>query len=143
MKIKALKIGNQNLAKILLVSCLFMFSYQTQAQNISVGININTAPRETVRYVETPAPSYYYYPEIEAYFDINSSVYIYFARNNWVRSRYLPSYYRNYDVRHGQRVIIEYRGSEPYNHYHEHKNKYKPYKQNKKYKNKKNKKREH
>jgi hypothetical protein len=143
MKIKALKIGNQNLAKILLVSCLFMFSYQTQAQNISVGININTAPRETVRYVEAPAPSYYYYPEIETYFEVNSSVYIYFSNNNWVRSRNLPVYYSDYDLRHGQRVIIDYNGSRPYNHYHEHKNKYKckSYKKDKKYK--KNKKRDH
>jgi hypothetical protein len=143
MKTKALKIGNQNLAKIILVSCLFIFSYQTQAQNISVGININTAPRETVRYVEAPAPSYYYYPEIETYFEVNSSVYIYFSNNNWVRSRNLPVYYSDYDLRHGQRVIIDYNGSRPYNHYHEHKNKYKckSYKKDKKYK--KNKKRDH
>lgn len=141
MEAKTLKFGNQNLAKIVLASCLFIFSLQTQAQNISVGININTAPRETVRYVEVPIPSYYYYPEIETYFDINSSVYIYFSNNNWVRSSYLPTYYRDYDVRHGQRVIIDYRGSKPYNHYHEHKVKYKckPSKKGKKYKNKKKK----
>ena len=142
METKVLKSGNQNLVKVLLASCLFIFSLQTQAQNISVGININTAPREKVRYVEVESPSYYYYPEIETYFEINSAIYIYFSNNNWVRSRYLPSYYSDYDVRNGQRYVVEYRGSRPYNHYHEHKNKYKckPYKKGKKYK--KNKKRD-
>ena len=141
METKALKIGSLNLSKIVLASCLFIFSFETQAQNISVGININTAPRERVRYVEAPAPSYYYYPEIETYFDINSSVYIYFSNNNWIRSRSLPSYYRDYDVRHAHRVIIDYRGSRPYTHYHEHKVKYKckPYKKGKKIKYKKRK----
>lgn len=141
METKALKIGNQNLVKMLLISCLFVFSLQTQAQNISVGININTAPRETVRYVEVESPSYYYYPEIETYFDINSSVYIHFSNNNWVRTKYLPARYRDYDVRRGQRVVIDYRGTKPYNHYHEHKVKYKckPYKKGKKIKNKKRK----
>lgn len=125
METKALKFGYQNLAKVILVSCLFIFSLSTQAQNVSVGININTAPRQEVRYVEVPAPSYYYYPEIETYYDMNSSVYIYLSGNNWVRSAYLPTYYRNYDVRHGQRVLIDYRGSRPYTHYHKHHNKYK------------------
>lgn len=141
METKAFKLENQNLVKLLMISFVFVFSLQTQAQNISVGININTAPRQTVRYVETVAPSYYYYPEIETYFDINSSVYIYFSNNNWVRSRALPVYYRDYDVRRGQRVAIDYRGSKPYTHFHEHKVKYKckPYKKGKKIKYKKRK----
>ncbi len=141
METNALKFGSLNLSKIVLASCLFILSLETQGQNISVGININTAPRERVRYVETPAPSYYYYPEIETYFDINSSLYIYFSNNNWIRSRSLPVYYRDYDVRHGHRVVIDYRGSRPYTHYHEHKVKYKckPYKKGKKIKNKKRK----
>lgn len=141
METKALKNGYQNLPKLMLASCLFMFSIQSQAQNISVGININTTPRQTVRYVETTAPSYYYYPEIETYFDINSSIYIYFSNNSWIRSRSLPVYYRDYDIRRGQRVILDYRGSKPYTHYHEHKVKYKckPYKKGKKIKNKKRK----
>ena len=113
METKALKIENLYVVKMLLVSCLFVFSLPTYAQNISVGININTAPKQTVRYVEVPAPSYYYYPEIETYFDINSSIYIYFSNNNWIRSRSLPTYYRDYDVRHAHRVVIDYRGSKP------------------------------
>ena len=143
METKVLKAGNQNLVKVLLANYLFIFSLQTQAQNISVGININTAPREKVRYVEVESPSYYYYPEIETYFDVNSSVYIHFSNNSWVRTKNLPVRYREYDVKRGQRVMIDYRGSRPYNHYHEHKNKYKckPYKKGKKYK--KNKKRDY
>ena len=143
METKALKTRNRNIIKVIFASCLFIFSYQTQAQKVLVNVNVNSTPKKVVRYVESP--SYYYYPEIETYFDTNSSVYIYFSKNNWVRSRYLPTYYRDYDVRHGQRVMLDYRGPEPYIYCHEHKNKYKhkSYKKGKKYKNKKYKKREH
>ena len=133
MKTQALKFRKHKLAQIAVAICLFFFTFQAQAQRISVNINVNSAPREVV-YVE-PTPNYYYYPEIEAYFDINSSVYIYFQGNSWVRSRYLPTHCSGYDVRHGQRVVLDYYGQRPYTHFHDHKKKYKckPYKKQKKH----------
>lgn len=134
MKQQTLKKRRKSFATILVATCFFIFTFQGQAQRVSVNINVNTTPREVVRYVETP--SYYYYPEIETYYDVNSAIYIYYHDDGWVRSRYLPVYYRDYDVRHGSRVVLDYRGDRPYTHYHEHKNKYKSKSSKKHYKHK-------
>ena len=136
MKTKALKTRKQNIVKILLVTFLFIGSFPSVAQNISLNINVNSTPRETVRYVEVPSHSYYFYPEIEVYFDINSSVYVYFSGNTWVRTQYLPKRCRGYNIRNGQRFLIDYRGMKPYTHFSQHKIKYKgkSYKKGKKIK---------
>ena len=105
---------------------LFLFSLQSNAQ-IAVSININSHPnkeREYDRHNDYEDVGYYYYPEIEAYFDVRSSIYIYFDHGSWVRSRQLPRYYSNYDVYRGYKVVIDYNGRNPYTHFHTHKKKY-------------------
>ena len=128
---------------------LLFFALQSKAQ-ISVSINVNSGSTR----VYEPAPrhvhsnychheevvEYYYYPEIEAYFDIQSSVYIYYDSNGWVRSRYLPRHCDDYNVNRGYRVVLDYHGQRPYNHFQEHKAKYKCKGYKKEYKHKKHKK---
>ena len=68
---------------------------------------------------------YYYLPDIQVYYDIRLSQYIYFGNGKWIRSRYLPSHCRNYDLYHGYKVVLtDYHGHSPYNHYNTHKVKY-------------------
>ena len=105
---------------------LFLLALQGNAQ-IGVSININSHPsydREYEHHNHYEDVEYYYYPEIEAYFDVRSSVYIYFDQGRWVRSRNLPRYYSNYDVYRGYKVVIDYRGRDPYSHFHTHKKAY-------------------
>ena len=106
---------------------LFLFSLQSNAQRVAVNININSHPssdREYERHDDYEDAGYYYYPEIETYFDVRSSVYIYFDHGNWVRSRYLPRYCSDYDVYRGYKVVIDYHGRSPYTHFHTHKKRY-------------------
>lgn len=100
-----------------------LFSLQATAQ-LSVNVSIGSRPQPAVRYVEVEEPSYYYYPEIEAYYDVNSSVYIYYGNGGWTRSRYLPEYCNNYDFDRGYKVMIDYRGRSPYAYFENHKVKY-------------------
>jgi hypothetical protein len=68
---------------------------------------------------------YYYLPDVEAYYDVRSSTFIYFGGGAWVHSASLPGRYRNYDLYHGYKVVMpDYRGSTPYSHFKEHKMKY-------------------
>lgn len=128
---------------------LLFFALQTKAQ-IAVSISINSGTNR----VYEPAPrhvhtnychheevvDYYYYPEIEVYFDVQSSLFIYYASNGWVRSSYLPRDCDDYDIDRGYRVVLDYHGQRPYNHFHEHKEKYKRKEYKKGYKHKKHKK---
>ena len=128
---------------------LLFFALQSKAQ-IAVSININSAPSRVYeplrRHVHTnychheDLVDYYYYPEIEVYFDVHAGLYLYYASNGWVRSRYLPSYCDDYNINRGYRVQLDYHGQRPYTHYHEHKVKYKCKGYKKEYKHKKHKK---
>jgi len=110
----------KTLKLILLIMIVSLFSNVLPAQ-VSVNFNIGV-----------PAPRYYYLQDIEAYYDIPASMYIYLSGSRWIRSRSLPESYGHYDINNGHRVIIkDYRGYRPYNYFPTHrvsfpKNQYNP-----------------
>lgn len=123
--------------KLFTIALLLFAAGSTQAQ-VSVNVNIGT-PRPVVvaspQVVIASPPEwgptgyddveYYYLPDIEVYYDIRSSQYIYFGNGKWTRSRYLPTYCRNYDLYHGYKVVLnDYHGHSPYAYYNTHKVKY-------------------
>jgi hypothetical protein len=108
--------------KLLAVGILFVVSNLSQAQ-ISVNVNIGTPPSwGPVGYSNV---EYYYLPDIQAYYDIRASQFIYFGGGKWVHSRYLPKQYRNYNLYGGYKVVLnDYHGSRPYANFNSHKVKY-------------------
>jgi hypothetical protein len=108
--------------KLLAVGILLVVSNLTQAQ-ISVNVNIGTPPSWGP--AGYSAVEYYYLPDVQAYYDIRSSQFIYFGGGKWVRSSYLPRQYRNYDLYGGYKVVLnDYHGSRPYVNFNSHKAKY-------------------
>ncbi len=108
--------------KLIAIGIILLVSNTSQAQ-LSVNLNIGTAPLWGPS-VHTHT-QYYYLPEIQAYYDIRASQFIYFGRGNWVRSRYLPAQYRNYDLYNGYKVVLnDYHGNRPYKYFKAHKSKY-------------------
>lgn len=102
---------------------LFFIAGSTQAQ-VSVQINLGNPPQwgpsgySDVRY--------YYLPDVEAYYDVHSSMFIYQNGNAWIHRSSLPGRYRDYDLYNGYKVVMsDYHGQTPYAHFHEHKGKYK------------------
>ena len=68
---------------------------------------------------------YYYIPDIESYYDINSSRFIYLKGDNWIFNSKIPAQYANYDIDHGYKVVLTgYKGNTPYTHFNENKKKY-------------------
>ncbi|RYG02693.1 MAG: hypothetical protein EOO07_32685 [Chitinophagaceae bacterium] len=59
---------------------------------------------------------YFYYPNLQAYFDRETSTYLY-SRNgkDWIESSNLPAGLRGYSMSNGKRVpLTNYAGDEPY-----------------------------
>jgi hypothetical protein len=108
--------------KLLLIGMILFFSHSLYSQ-VSVSVNIGTPPMwGPVGYTDV---RYYYLPAVQAYYDINSEMFIYYSNNVWVHTIYLPSRYRNYDLYNGYKVVmVDYRGDTPYQYYNEHKKKY-------------------
>lgn len=101
---------------------LLVTSTTTQAQ-VSVNVNLGAPP------AWGPAGysniDYYFIPDVQSYYDIRNSQFIYYGNGKWIRSRNLPQKYRGYDLYNGYKVVLnDYHGRTPYVHYKNHKAKY-------------------
>ncbi len=95
----------------------------TLSAQVTVNVNIGSPPPwGPVGYTEV---RYYYLPDVEAYYDIQTSLFIYYGGGVWLHRTYLPTQYRNYDLYYGYKVVLsDYRGTAPYNNFASHKVKY-------------------
>lgn len=109
-------------SKLVSLAVIFLMSLSMQSQ-VSVNVNIGAPPAwGPAGYSDV---NYYYLPDVESYYDVKSSQFIYFEGGKWLRARHLPKQYRNYDLYHGYKVVLnDYRGSTPYVYYNKHKVKY-------------------
>ena len=108
--------------RLIVFGMMMIFAGSMQGQ-VSVRLNIGTPP------AWGPAGyngvRYYYLPDIETYYDVNNSTFIYFQGNRWIHSRNLPARYRNYDLYGGYKVVMnDYHGNTPYIHFRENRLRY-------------------
>lgn len=116
--------------KLALLGFILFFSLPTKAQ-VNVNVNIGTPPVwGPVGYTEA---RYYYIPDIETYYDINAGMFVYMGSRGWIHAKALPSMYAHFDLYNGYKVVLNFRGDNPYRYYEVHKTKfpkgYKNYKQ--------------
>lgn len=102
---------------------IFIFTMSATHAQVSVNVNIGAPPVwGPVGYDNV---EYYYLPDIQTYYDIRASQYIYYGNGKWMRVKTLPSNYRNYDLYNGYKVVLtDYHGHTPYQYYDTHKVKY-------------------
>jgi len=107
--------------KLIIIVVLFCVANTIQAQ-VSVNVNLNPPLWGPVGYTDV---RYYYLPDVEAYYDVQTSVFIYNRGGKWIRRRHLPAQYNTYDLYSGYKVVMsDYRGNTPYNDFKSHKIKY-------------------
>src|SRR5436305_998568 len=108
--------------KLIMIGMALLFAGAVQAQ-VSVNVNIGTPPPwGPAGYTEV---RYYYLPDVEAYYDVQTSMFIYYGGGVWVHRSSLPRQYRNYDLYGGYKVVMtDYRGDAPYNNYKEYRTRY-------------------
>lgn len=108
--------------KLIFASVLFMSVFFAQAQ-VSVNVNIGTPPSWGPQGYDDSR--YYYLPDIDIYYDVVQSQYIYDNNGRWVRERRLPAKYRQYDLYGGYKVVLtDYRGDAPYSYHSKHRASY-------------------
>ncbi len=107
--------------KLVIFGMLLFCAVNAHAQ-VSVNVNIGPPQWGPVGYTDV---RYYYLPDVEAYYDVPSSKFIYLNDGVWVHRSNLPGRYRSYDLYHGYKVVMtDYRGNSPYTYFHDHKIKY-------------------
>lgn len=108
--------------KLITFGLIFLLFTSIEAQ-ISVNVQLGSQPSwGPSGYTNV---NYYYLPDVQAYYDIRASKFIYFNRGKWYKSSHLPSHYRNYDLYNGYKVVLtDYHGNSPYTYFNDHKVKY-------------------
>lgn len=107
-----------------LIAGISAFQNAAQAQNISVNINIGSQPAwgpVGYDYVD-----YYYFPDIDCYYGINTGLFHFRQSGRWIASRYLPVAYSHYDLYHLYKVVLNV--NEPWRYHHHHYRDYARYK---------------
>jgi hypothetical protein len=106
----------------LTITAIFLMILSFSQAQIDVNVNIGTPP---VWGPVVTTEEYYYLPDINSYYDINQSQFIYLNNGVWIRNKSLPRRYNTYNLNGGNVVIIDdYRGRTPYSKYKIHKVKY-------------------
>jgi hypothetical protein len=96
------------LTTILAAAC---FGQSAKAQ-VNVRINIGTQPIwGPVGYDEA---EYYYLPDLDAYYDVTNRQYYFYQEGRWMGMRELPGRYRDFDMYHAHKVVIN--ESQPWMH---------------------------
>lgn len=92
--------------------------YQSAEASELAEVNVSSGYKyEEVRY--------YYYPNLQAYFDTKVGLYLYQENGQWVESERLSPTFRGYSIKNGLYVMIkDYVGDEPYNLLDQHKAQY-------------------
>ncbi len=110
-----MKTKNKVILLMLFLTCAFSNAQESKSNGPNSLDNESTEIR------------YYYFPNIQAYFDLNEKVYLYKDNGEWIEAEELPKYYGGYSLYNKARVsITDYVGDEPYLHLETHKKLY-PY----------------
>lgn len=101
---------------------LFMIGFLMVCETASAQISLDTvfvSRRKAVE--EFTKIRYYYYPNLEAYYDTRRALYIYKLKGDWITADHIPTNYRGYCLRNSECVVIKgYYGDKPYDMLREH-----------------------
>lgn len=108
--------------KLITFGFIFLMFSSVEAQ-VSVNVQIGSPPSWGPSGYKNV--NYYYLPDVQAYYDIRASQFIYLSSGKWYKSSHLPKQYRNYDLYKGYKVVLtDYRGNRPFMYFNDHKAKY-------------------
>jgi hypothetical protein len=93
------------LAAALMIGCSM---YQKAEAQISFSLGLNIGSQPDWGPVGYDHASYYYMPDVDAYYDVPNHQYVYYSSNRWVRASVLPSRY-NFDPYNSYKVVINER----------------------------------
>lgn len=93
--------------KILPIAILFaIFLINTADAQVRVNLNVNIGQRPAWGLPGNYTGDYYYFPEIDVYYNIPQRRFVYLDRGNWIYVNDLPRAYRGFDLYRGQKIVI-------------------------------------
>ncbi|MDR1675553.1 MAG: hypothetical protein LBR86_03680 [Tannerella sp.] len=80
----------------------------TAAQAVSVQVNINIDRQPAWGPAGYDYAAFYYFPELNVYFDVDRALFYYLDGRRWISGFYLPLSYRRYDLYRMYKVVLNH-----------------------------------
>ena len=104
--------------KLLLAGAIAAASLVAGEARAQVSVSINIGQQPSWGPVGYDHVEYYYIPDIQAYYYVPDHQFVYLSRGHWTFSHELPPRYRNFDLYHCHKEVIN--EPQPYLHFEEH-----------------------
>lgn len=113
---------------IIAISLFFVvgLSNHIQAQSININVNINIDKQPSWGPSGYEYAEFYYFPDIDIYYDVANTLFYYATGGKWISSQYLPDKYRKYDLYGLYKIVLN--ESQPWLQNKTHKKNYSKYK---------------
>jgi hypothetical protein len=92
--------------KILFVILLVSSGFLLQKADAQMRVNINVGTQPDWGPYGYDYAQFYYFPDIDVYYDVVNQQYVYFDGYEWRSSPYMPSAYNNFDLYGAYKVVI-------------------------------------
>lgn len=113
--------------KFLIMALVLFFSIGASAQNTAKPAPSKNVNGQLIDPTTNCVLRYYYYPNLEAYYDTQKNIYQYFDEGQWKTVNEIPAGYRGYSLYNKMNVIInDYDDDDPTQFHEKYKKKY-PY----------------
>lgn len=112
------------------LALLMGVSNTANAQNISINVNININKQPAWGPTGYEYANFYFFPDLNIYFDVNNSLFYFQSGSKWISNRYLPNKYSKYDLYSLYKIVIN-DDIQPWQNHKAYKNRYSGYKGNK------------
>lgn len=98
---------------------LFMFTNRCAVYNQTPGEGVSIAPPVWAPYYDNVnRVRYYYFPDIECYYDVWNREFVYLEDGSWMFGATLPPSYSWFDLNTAFIVLLDYNVFEPWMHFH-------------------------
>ena len=101
---------------LVIIFLLSSFLLQMAAAQDRANVNIDVQPQWGPDGYDHAA--YYYFPDIDIFYNVSKRQYIYLQNNRWVFTKYLPPQYQNFDLYSSYKVVVNekkpYRNAQKY-----------------------------
>lgn len=89
---------------LVIISVFFAIGLVSPGMAQNININLNSQPAWGPTGYDYAG--YYYFPDINVYFDVNNSLFYYKTSGKWISNQYLPNSYRKYDLYTMYKIVV-------------------------------------
>lgn len=100
--------------KIVITFALLFFLFTSSSNGQNSIINIPTSTGNSILKI-VPTVKFFFYPNLDAYFNVETKLYLFKLNGAWILNSVMPTAFRGYSIYNNYKVeITDYHNDKPY-----------------------------